>query len=102
MLDRHAFQSMKKGAILINTARGGLVDETALVDALSWGTLRAAGLDVFADEPLPATSALCSLPNVVLSPHTAWLTTETISRCMEVAMDNCARLRDGSPLLNRL
>jgi phosphoglycerate dehydrogenase-like enzyme len=102
LLDRHAFQSMKKRAILINTARGGLVDEAALVDALACGKLRAAGLDVFADEPLPATSALCALPNVVLSPHTAWLTTETISRCLEIVIDNCARLRDGSPLLNRV
>jgi phosphoglycerate dehydrogenase-like enzyme len=100
LLNRRALDSMKPGAILINTARGGLVDEAALVDALSSGRLRAAGLDVFAHEPLLATSPLCKLSNVVLSPHTAWLTAETLGRCLDIAIGNCIRLRDDLPLLN--
>jgi phosphoglycerate dehydrogenase-like enzyme len=100
LLNRQALESMKPGAILINTARGGLVDEEALIDALSAGRLRAAGLDVFAHEPLPSTNPLCKLPNVVLSPHTAWLTAESLGRSLEIAIANCIRLRDDLPLLN--
>jgi glyoxylate/hydroxypyruvate/2-ketogluconate reductase len=68
---------MKRSAILINASRGQTVDEAALVDALRAGTIRAAGLDVFEHEPLPATSALLSLRNVVALPHIGSATTET-------------------------
>ena len=68
---------MRPGAILVNTARGGVVDETALVDALERGRLRAAALDVFADEP-PVGSRLLRLPNVVLSPHVAGLSIRSV------------------------
>jgi len=70
LLDASAFARVKHGAILINTARGGIVDERALADALGNGTLRGAGVDVFEREP-PAGSPLVGLPNVVLTPHTA-------------------------------
>jgi len=93
---------MKPGAILINTARGGLVDEAALVEALQGGHLRSAGLDVFAEEPLPADSPLLALDNVVLMPHVAWLTPETLDRSLEVAVDNMRRLRDGAELRFRV
>ena len=62
---------MKLGALLINTARGGLIDEAALVRALQSGTISGACLDVFAEEPLPAESPLRQLDNVILTPHTA-------------------------------
>lgn len=89
---------MKSGAVLVNTARGALVDEEALLRALACGRLRAAGLDVFGVEPVPADSPLLSLPNVVLAPHVAWLTPETLERSFAVIADNCTRLRDGQPL----
>ena len=102
LLDRDAIARMKSGAILVNTARGGLVDEAALVDALERGHLAAAGLDVFTREPLYPTSRLLALPNVVVTPHAAWLTRETLLRSIVAAVDNCERLRRGERLLNRI
>jgi phosphoglycerate dehydrogenase-like enzyme len=93
---------MKPGAILVNTARGGLIDEAGLVEALASGHLAAAGLDVFREEPLPATHPLAALPNVVCAPHLAWLTRETLERSVDSAMENVRRLREGSPLLHRI
>lgn len=71
LIDDAAFAQMKTGALLINTARGGLIDEAALVRALQSGTLGGACLDVFAEEPLPADSPLRQLDNAILTPHTA-------------------------------
>lgn len=94
--------AMKRGSVLINTARGELVNHRRLVEALQSGHLRGAGLDVFAEEPLPAADPILALPNVVLAPHIAWLTPETLARCLAVAYDNCARLDAGQPLLHRV
>ncbi|MFM8355599.1 MAG: NAD(P)-dependent oxidoreductase [Gammaproteobacteria bacterium] len=102
VLDRAAFACMRPGSILINTARGGLVDESALLDALASGHLAGAGLDVFSDEPLPRPHGLTALPNVVLAPHVAWLTGETLARSLAVAADNCRRLIAGEPLRFRV
>lgn len=93
---------MKRGAILVNTARGGLVDEAGLLAALESGHLAAAGLDVFGEEPLPAGHPLLALPNVVCAPHLAWLTQETLERSIAAAMENVRRLAAGEPLLNRV
>lgn len=93
---------MKRGAILVNTARGGLVDEELLTSALRYGHLAAAGLDVFGAEPLPAAHPLLSLPNVVTAPHVAWLTQETLERSIHAALENVRRVREGLPLLNRV
>ncbi|MCX7620905.1 MAG: hypothetical protein N2037_08700, partial [Acidimicrobiales bacterium] len=101
-IDAVALASMRDGAILVNTARGGLVDEAALVGALRSGKLRAAGLDVFAQEPVDPANPLLALPNVVVSPHLAWLTPETLDRSMGVAFENCRRVRDGEPLLHEI
>jgi phosphoglycerate dehydrogenase-like enzyme len=102
IVDAAALARLRPGAILVNTARGGLVDEAALVAALREGRLLAAGLDVFADEPLPADHPLLRLPNVVLAPHLAWLTAETLERSLVVAIENCRRLGAGMPLLHRV
>ena len=102
LIDRAALSPMRPGAILINTGRGGLVDESALVDALESGQLGGAGLDVFAEEPTLADNQLLASDRVVVSPHTAWLTRETLARSLEVATENCRRLRDGRPLLHRV
>jgi phosphoglycerate dehydrogenase-like enzyme len=93
---------MKRGAILVNTARGGLVDEAVLIQALSDGHLAAAGLDVYAEEPLPVDHPMLKMPNVVVSPHLAWLTQETIERSIGAALENVRRLREGRELLNRV
>jgi len=102
LIDGAALARMKPGAILVNTARGGLVDEPALVGALKSGQLRAAGLDVFAEEPVTPDNPLLGLDNVVLMPHVAWLTPETLDRSLEVAIENMRRLRDGGELMFRV
>ncbi len=95
-------RAMKAGAILVNTARGGLVDEECLIQSLKTGHLAAAGLDVFPREPPPADHPLLKLPNVVCAPHLAWLTQETLERSLGAALENVKRLEAGRPLLNRI
>jgi phosphoglycerate dehydrogenase-like enzyme len=93
---------LKRGAILVNTARGGLVQEEFLAQCLQSGQLAAAGLDVFAVEPAERGNPLLSLPNVICTPHVAWLTRETLERSIAVARENVRRLAAGEPLLNRV
>jgi D-3-phosphoglycerate dehydrogenase len=87
---------MKKTAVVISTARGGLVDETALADALRSGQIRAAGLDVFVDEPPAADNPLLKLDNVLLSPHIAGLTEECAMRMAVVSARNALAGLDGN------
>lgn len=94
--------AMRPGAVLVNTARGGLVDETALVAALGSGRLRGAGLDVFGEEPVAPDNPLLALPNVVVAPHMAWLTPETLERSLVVAFENCRRLAADLPLVHQV
>jgi (S)-sulfolactate dehydrogenase len=77
LMDATALRRMKRGAILVNTSRGGIVDERALADSLSEGHLGGAAIDVFDQEPLPAGSPLAAAPRVVLTPHIAGLTVES-------------------------
>ncbi len=102
LIDAAAIARMKPGAVVVNTARGGLVDTPALAAALSDGRLSAAGIDVFEDEPVAAANPLLALPNVLLAPHIAWLTTGTFARSFALAAENCRRLREGAPLLHRV
>jgi phosphoglycerate dehydrogenase-like enzyme len=102
MIDASALARMRPGAILVNTARGGLVDQAALTAALQQRRLAAAGLDVFVHEPVDPADPLLQLPNVVLTPHIGWLTSETFERSFVLAVENCHRLVDGRPLLHRV
>jgi phosphoglycerate dehydrogenase-like enzyme len=102
LIDAAALRRMKPNAVLINTARGGLVDQAALTNALASGRIAGAGLDVFVHEPHDASDALFALPNVVLTPHIAWLTTGTFDRSFALAAENCRRLAAGEPLLHRV
>jgi phosphoglycerate dehydrogenase-like enzyme len=102
LLDARRLGLLRPGAVLVNTSRGAVVDQAALVDALRQGRPAAAGLDVFAVEPLPAGDPQPRLDNVVLLPHVAWLTTETMARCLGVAFDNARRLADGRELRHRV
>ncbi len=98
MMSRDAFAKMKKTAVLINTARGGLVDETALADALRSGTIRAAGLDVLCREPPSPENPLLHLPNCRLTPHIAWATEAARKRLMDCAIGNIRAFLNGSPV----
>jgi phosphoglycerate dehydrogenase-like enzyme len=102
LIDAAALARMKAGAVLINTARGGLVDQAALTEALAEGRLAGAGLDVFVHEPHDPAEPLFRLPNVVLTPHIAWLTTGTFERSFALAAENCRRLAVGEALLHRV
>jgi phosphoglycerate dehydrogenase-like enzyme len=102
LIGARALARMKPGGILINTARGGLVDQRALTEALESGRLSGAGLDVFEHEPHDASEVLFRLPNVVLTPHVAWLTTGTFDRSFALAAENCRKLAAGEGLLHRV
>lgn len=102
LIDAAALARMKPGAILINTARGGLVDEAALLAALDSGRLRGAGLDVFVQEPTAPDNPLLRHQRTVVMPHLAWLTPETLSRSLAVIAENFRRLRDGAALLHQV
>jgi phosphoglycerate dehydrogenase-like enzyme len=102
LIDRAALHRMKRGSVLINTARGGLVDQPALMEALRSGQLGGAGLDVFADEPLRRGDALLAMNNMVVTPHVAWMTTGTFDRSFDLAAENCRRVAEGTALLHRV
>ncbi len=100
MIDEAALAGMKPGAWLINVARGRLVDERALLRALREGPLGGAVLDTFRDEPLMPGSPFYDLPNVIVTPHTAWSSGRVLDRSVELFAENLRRYAGGQPLLN--
>ncbi len=98
LLGEEAISQMKKGAILVNASRGGVLDENALAAAMKTGRLRGAALDVFENEPLTASSAakFAELPNLVLTPHIGGVTIESNQRVSQVTMDNVRRVLEAS------
>ena len=87
---------------LVNVGRGSVVDEAALVDALTEGKLRGAGLDVTATEPLPDDSPLWDLPNVIITPHMGWSSDRLAGRLAEIVVANARALDQGAPWVNRV
>jgi D-3-phosphoglycerate dehydrogenase len=94
-LSRERITAMKQGVILVNTARGALADEAAMIDALKSGHIRHAGLDVFDVEPLPMDHPLTKLPNVTLSAHSAFRTPEASENLIAAAREHCRRIAKG-------
>ncbi len=102
LIDARALLCMRRGGWLVNTARGALVDEAALVDALRTGHLSGAGLDAFAHEPLAMDSPLLQLPSVVLTPHIAGVTRDAWVHRLAQAWSNVQRVQSGMPPLSRI
>ena len=98
MFNAARLQRMKPTAYLINTARGGIVEEKALFDALSSGKLAGAGLDVFEQEPPPLGHSLFELPNVIIAPHVAGVTREAVDRMSVQTARNILSALDGEPI----
>ena len=98
LLDADAIARMKPGAVIVNTARGGIVDEVALADALDRGHVYAAGIDVFEREPLPSDSPLLGHPRVVLAPHVGSATVKTRQAMVALAVDNALDALCGRPM----
>lgn len=102
MIGARELAMLPEGAVFINIGRGALVDEPALVAALQSGRLLGAGLDVFAEEPLPAESPLWEMPNVIVSPHSASTSDRENARITELFCTNLGHFLAGRPLLNQL
>ena len=99
MINESTFVHTKKGQVLINIARGAIVDELSLVAALSCGFLKGAALDVFVDEPLPTSSLFWDLPNVLISPHNADMTADFRHNSVRLFCENCSRFLEGEELI---
>lgn len=97
MIGAREFGMMKRSAILVNTARGAIVDEQAMIDALDKGRIAGVGLDVFTKEPLPAGHPLTRLPNVLMTPHSAGITPEALEAGLRLAVENVRSFLEGTP-----
>lgn len=102
LLDADAFERMDEGALLVNTARGGLVDTDALVTALDRGDIGGAALDVFEEEPIPAGHPLLSLDNAYLSPHTAGSTRDAVYNGARIVAEDLAAIIEGREPAHRI
>jgi len=100
LVDRPRLELLPSRGVLVNVGRGSLVDEEALVEMLETGRLLGAALDVFEEEPLPPDSPFWTLPNVIVSPHSASTVVQENDRLVELFIENLHRYLDGRPLLN--
>ncbi|MDO4608305.1 MAG: D-2-hydroxyacid dehydrogenase [Clostridia bacterium] len=97
MFNKEAFAKMKDGAFFINTARGGVINEQDLFDALNSGKLSGAAIDVLSEEPMNKACVLKGVPNLIITPHTAWAPLETRKRLIGIVTDNIDAFLDGKP-----
>ena len=97
MFNKNTFAKMKNGAFFINTARGGIVNERDLADALKSGKLSGAAIDVLSEEPMSKDCVLKGVPNLIITPHTAWAPLSTRERLLKIAEDNIIAFLNGSP-----
>ena len=97
LINAASIAKMKDGAILLNTSRGGLVDEAALAQALADGKLRAAAVDVVSSEPMTADNPLLTAPNCIITPHMAWAPIESRQRLLDCTVENIRSFLDGNP-----
>ena len=102
LIDDEVLNAMKETAVLINVARGAVVDEKALITALSSGQIAGAALDVFEEEPLPSASPLWNLDNVIITPHLSGFTRDYHDKAALVFKENLRRYLDNRPLLNQM
>ena len=98
MFDKKAFSMFKKGSLFINTARGGLVDEAALKDAVTSGHLSGAAIDVLYPEPMSDACVLADVPNITITPHIAWAPIETRRRLLSIVCENLKAFQNGTPM----
>jgi D-3-phosphoglycerate dehydrogenase / 2-oxoglutarate reductase len=97
MINATRLARMKQSAFLVNTARGGIIDEPALFEALTSGKIAGAGLDVFEKEPTPADNPLLRAPNTIFAPHMAGVSRESLDRMAVTAVQNVLSVFDGKP-----
>ncbi|HSL94158.1 MAG TPA: D-2-hydroxyacid dehydrogenase, partial [Bacillota bacterium] len=102
LISRERLALMKNTAVIYNIARGAVIDENALIEALREKRIAGAGLDVFETEPLPETSALWEMDNVIVTPHSAGGMPDYRPRAFAIFLDNLRRLRDGETLINEV
>jgi D-2-hydroxyacid dehydrogenase (NADP+) len=101
-LDAKVLANLQSDAVLINISRGGIVDEATIANMLNSGRLRGAALDVFEEEPLPESSDLWMIPNLIITPHLAGLGADYLDRVLKIFTENMRRLEDGKPLRNEI
>jgi len=97
LIGKKEFEVVKKGAVIINTSQGKVIDEKGLIDALGSGKISYAGLDVFEKEPPTIDNPLFKLDNTVLSPHVGFYTVEAAKRCTDICVDNVVKFLEGRP-----
>ncbi len=102
MLGAPQFERMKRGVLIINMARGPVIDEAALIAALKSGQVGGAGLDVFSKEPLPADAPIWDAPNVIITPHATPALPDRTQRSVDMIIENVRRYRAGEPMLNAI